>query len=66
MFTREGLELFSQLEQRPLEQAEQVEMLRYLEHGYDVQMVEVKDIGLSVDTPEDLKKVEEYLRLSRS
>ena len=63
VFTREGLELFSQLEQRPLEEAEQIEMLRYLEHGYDVQMVEVKDIGLSVDTPEDLKKVEEYLKL---
>ena len=36
-------------------------MLRYVEHGYDVKMVEVDDEGLSVDTPEDLKRVEKFL-----
>ena len=32
-------------------------MLRFLEHGYKVKMVEVKDVGLSVDTREDLEDV---------
>jgi len=36
-------------------------MLRYIENGYAVNMVEVEDEGLSVDTIEDLKKVEEFL-----
>ena len=43
------------------EKAESVEMLRYIENGYAVNMVEVEDEGLSVDTIEDLKKVEEFL-----
>ena len=36
-------------------------MLRFLEHGYTVKMVAVKDVGLSVDTREDFADVEEYL-----
>ena len=43
------------------EKAESVEMLRYVENGYAVNMVEVDDEGLSVDTIEDLKRVEEFL-----
>ena len=43
------------------EKAESVEMLRYIENGFDVHMVEVEDEGLSVDTIEDLKRVEEFL-----
>lgn len=60
-FSRDKLELFSKIQQGPLEKAESVEMLRYVEHGYDVKMVEVDDEGLSVDTPEDLKRVEKFL-----
>jgi len=36
-------------------------MFRYIENGYKVKMVEVNDIGLSVDTPNDIKLVEGYL-----
>ena len=36
-------------------------MLRYLENGHDVKMVRVDDEGLSVDTIEDLKRVEEFI-----
>ena len=36
-------------------------MLRYIENGYAVRMVEVQDEGLSVDTIEDLKRVEEFI-----
>ena len=36
-------------------------MLRFVENGYKVKMVEVNDVGLSVDTPNDIKSVENYL-----
>jgi 3-deoxy-manno-octulosonate cytidylyltransferase (CMP-KDO synthetase) len=57
-FRREGLERFAALRPGPLEQAEGVEMLRFVEHGYGVQMVQVpNDEGIPVDTPADLDRV---------
>ncbi|NDV88058.1 3-deoxy-manno-octulosonate cytidylyltransferase [Aurantimonas aggregata] len=57
-FRREGLERFAALKPGPLEQAEGVEMLRFVEHGYGVQMVQVpNDEGIPVDTPADLDRV---------
>lgn len=56
-FRREGLELFSSLKPGPVEQSESVEMLRFLEHGYQVLMVEVEDRSVAVDTPFDLQRV---------
>ena len=61
MFNREKLEMFPKLKVGPLESAESVEMLRFLENGYDVKMVKVDDEGLSVDTPEDLTRVEKFI-----
>jgi 3-deoxy-manno-octulosonate cytidylyltransferase (CMP-KDO synthetase) len=56
-FTRLGLKLFAELEPGPVELAEGVEMLRFLEHGYDVRMVEVVDRSIPVDTLADLARV---------
>ena len=55
------LELFPELEVGENEKSESIEMLRYLENNYDIKMVEVDDEGLSVDTIEDLKRVEEFI-----
>ena len=41
----------------PLEQAESIDMLRALEHGYRVRMVLTQRETYSVDTPEDLAYV---------
>ena len=60
-FTKERLQEFSTLPMQTLERAESVEMLRFLEHGYKVLMVHVDDDGLSVDTPKDIKLVEEVI-----
>ena len=60
-FDRHMLNIFPSLLVGDNEKAESVEMLRYIENGYAVNMVEVEDEGLSVDTIEDLKKVEEFL-----
>ena len=45
------------LEPTPLEQAEQLEQLRVLEHGYRVRTVPVPGAPVGVDTPEDLERV---------
>lgn len=57
-FRRSGLEIFSSLKPGPLERAEGVEMLRFIEQGHGVQMVQVpNDDGIPVDTPSDLDRV---------
>ncbi|MBZ6086620.1 3-deoxy-manno-octulosonate cytidylyltransferase [Streptomyces olivaceus] len=60
-FTSQALQRFRQLRQGPLERAEGVEMLRFVEHGHDVHMVLVQDDGVAVDTPQDLVRAESYL-----
>lgn len=45
----------------PLEEAEKVECLRYLEYGIPLRMVIVDYMGVEIDTPEDLKKAANLL-----
>ena len=45
------------LEPTPLEQAEQLEQLRVLEHGYRLRTVLVAGAAPGVDTPQDLERV---------
>ncbi|MFE3861864.1 3-deoxy-manno-octulosonate cytidylyltransferase [Streptomyces goshikiensis] len=59
--TGPALQLFRRLQQGPLERAEGVEMLRFVEHGHAVQMIPVLDEGVAVDTPEDLARAESLL-----
>jgi len=61
-FRRDFLLKFNALAQATLEIAESVDMLRVLEHGYKVKMVPVDFGTYSVDTPEDLKKVEGLMK----
>jgi len=56
-FRRKGLEIFGDHHPGPVEQSEGVEMLRFIEHGFDVLMVETPtDQAVAVDTPEDLER----------
>jgi 3-deoxy-manno-octulosonate cytidylyltransferase (CMP-KDO synthetase) len=57
-FRRDFLIEYTGLDPTPLEIAESVDMLRVLEHGMKVRMVPTKYASQSVDTIEDLKKVE--------
>ncbi len=61
-FRRDFLFTFNHLEPTPLEQIESVDMLRALEHGYKIKMVPTNYKTFGVDTPEDLRSVEEYMK----
>lgn len=60
-FRRDFLLQYLALEPTPHEVAESVDMMRVLEHGYDVRMVPTKHKSYPVDTPEDLKRVERMI-----
>ncbi|MBE7414477.1 MAG: 3-deoxy-manno-octulosonate cytidylyltransferase [Deltaproteobacteria bacterium] len=60
-FRRESLLKFNSLGQTPLEIIESVDMLRLIENGLKVRMVAAKAATWSVDTVEDLKKVEQAM-----
>jgi 3-deoxy-manno-octulosonate cytidylyltransferase (CMP-KDO synthetase) len=57
-FRRDYLLEYTRLAPTPLEIIESIDMMRILEHGMKVRMVPTKYNTLSVDTIEDLKKVE--------
>jgi len=53
-FKKESLLMFPKLCIGEIEQAEDIEMLRVIENGYTLKMVEVLERSISVDTLEDL------------
>jgi 3-deoxy-manno-octulosonate cytidylyltransferase (CMP-KDO synthetase) len=55
-FRKKALIDFTAWPVTPLEAAEKIECLRYLEHGIPLRMVVVHYMGIEIDTPEDLKK----------
>lgn len=61
-FRRDFLLKYLKLKSTPLEIIESIDMLRVIEYGYEVDLVEVKGRIQSVDTLKDLKKVEKFIR----
>ena len=61
-YRREVLREVTQLPQSPLEKAESLEQLRWLENGYRIRVgiTDVETVG--IDTPEDLQRAEEFLQ----
>jgi 3-deoxy-manno-octulosonate cytidylyltransferase (CMP-KDO synthetase) len=62
VFRRDFLLTFASLPPTPLEQAEKLEQLRALEHGFRIKVEEVTEAAVEVDTPADLEKARELLR----
>lgn len=60
-FRSDFLQAFTKLEPTPLEKTESVDMMRAVEHGYRVKIVETKGKMIGVDVPRDIKRVEEIL-----
>ena len=61
-YRRKALHEVTQLAQTPLEIAESLEQLRWLENGYRIRVgiTDVETVG--IDTPEDLQRAEEFLK----
>ena len=56
-FRREILEQVVQLPQTPLEKAESLEQLRWMENGYRITVLETTKESVAIDIPEDLQKL---------
>jgi 3-deoxy-manno-octulosonate cytidylyltransferase (CMP-KDO synthetase) len=56
-YRRDFLLMLAALPQTPLEQAESLEQLRVLEHGYRIRTVQTSHATIEVDTPDDLERV---------
>ncbi len=61
-FRRDTLLEFTRWPVSPLEAAEKIECLRYLENGIPLKMVLTEYMGVEIDTPDDLLKAEKYLK----
>lgn len=60
-FRKQALMDFTNWPITPLEAAEKIECLRYLEHGVALKMVVTEYMGIEIDTPEDLVRAASLL-----
>jgi 3-deoxy-manno-octulosonate cytidylyltransferase (CMP-KDO synthetase) len=60
-YRRAFLQTLAGLTSTPLEQAEGLEQLRALEHGYRISTAETQADTIGVDTPEDLERVRQFV-----
>jgi 3-deoxy-manno-octulosonate cytidylyltransferase (CMP-KDO synthetase) len=58
------IEKFSRLPVGRLEAAEKLEQLRALENGFKIKVVETAYDSIEVDTPDDIKRVEDLIKRS--
>ena len=65
-FPKDSLEAFSIKQKTYFEAEEDIEILRFLEMGFDVQMVKMSPDSIPVDNPEDIKLVEERLNFDKA
>lgn len=64
-FTSAALARFASRQPGPVERAESVELLRFLEHGERIACTEVAGGSIAVDHPEDVARVEKVLAALR-
>jgi 3-deoxy-manno-octulosonate cytidylyltransferase (CMP-KDO synthetase) len=60
-YRREFLLKYPHLPPTPLQLAENLEQLKVLEHGYKIKTAVVDSVSIGVNTPEEIKKVEQVL-----
>ncbi len=61
-YTKDFLFTYKNLPESNLETIEKLEQLRVLEEGFKIKVIETKFDTIGIDTPDDLVKVEEYLK----
>ena len=63
-YRREVLADITRLPQSPLEKAESLEQLRWLQNGYRIRVGETSVETVGIDTPDDLRRAEQFLSSS--
>ena len=61
-YTLKFLRELKSLKEGILEKSESLEQLRFIENGYKIKVLKTDAAVIGVDTPEDLKIVEEYVK----
>ncbi len=61
-YRRQFLLALGEMQSSPLETTECLEQLRFLENGHVIEVVEVTEDSLGIDTPEDLERVRPLLQ----
>lgn len=64
-YRAEVLREITQLEQTPMEKAESLEQLRWLENGYKIKVAVCHTASIGIDTPADLEKAIEFLKQNK-
>ena len=64
-YRREVLKAITQLPPSPLEMAESLEQLRWLQNGYRIRVGETAVETVGIDTPEDFQRAEAFLQVSQ-
>lgn len=62
-FKKQALIDFTNWPMSPLEAAEKIECLRYLENGVGIRMAITDYMGVEIDTPEDIDRAEELMEI---
>lgn len=65
-FRKQALIEFSEQKMTPLESAERVECIRYLEHGKKIKMIVTQNLNFEIDTPKDLERAKVHLNQMNS
>lgn len=60
--SKQALKFYSQTQRAKNEKIEDIEMLRFLENGYRIKIVEVNSNSVGVDCPEDILRVEQKMK----
>ena len=60
-FTKDALDVFSKNKKTINEKFEDIEILRFIDLGFKVKMIETQYDSIAVDVPEDIIKVESFL-----
>lgn len=61
-FSGDALQQFSVYGKKaPLEELEDIEILRFIELGLTVLMIQVDSVGIAIDTPDDLTRARDYM-----
>ena len=65
-FRKSALKFYNDTPKSLIEKIEECDLLRFIDKGIDVKMVEVNCRNVSVDTPKDLELVRELMRLQQT